>query len=63
MDYLLHNWQSYAKAYINDVILYFKTFAKHVAHFCKIFTLFTSHNINNKSIKILVGYTKIDLLS
>lgn len=50
------------KAYINNVIIYSKTFNKHVAHLHKIFTLFTNHNINIKPIKTFLSYTEIDLL-
>ena len=62
MDCLLHDWQSFVKAYIDDVIIHSKTFIEHLAHFCKVFTLFTSHNISIKPIKIFLGYTEIDLL-
>ena len=62
MDRLLHDWQSFVKAYINNVIIRSKTFTKHVAHLHKVFTLFTSYNISIKPIKTFLGYTEIDLL-
>lgn len=60
MDRLLHDWRSFVKAYIDDVIIRSKTFAEHIAHLRKVFALFTSHNISIKPIKTLLGYTEID---
>lgn len=62
IDRLLHDWRSFVKAYIDDVIIRCKTFAEHVAHLRKVSALFTSHNISIKPIKTLLGYTEIDLL-
>lgn len=50
------------KAYIDDVIVRSKTFAEHVIHLCRVFTLFTTNNISIKPIKTFLGYTEIDLL-
>lgn len=62
MDRLLHDWQNLVKAYIDNVIVRLKRFAKHVIYLRKVFILFTTNNISIKPIKTFLGYTEIDLL-
>lgn len=62
MDRLLHDWQNLIKAYIDNVIIRSKRFAKHVIYLRKVFILFTTNNISIKPIKTFLEYTEIDLL-
>lgn len=63
LNFLLYNWQSFIKFYINNVIIYLKICTKYVAYFCNIFTLIISYNINIKFVKTILDYIKINILS
>ncbi len=61
MNNLLRKY-SFAKAYIDDVIVFSKTLNDHLEHFEKIFVLFQKMNITLKIVKIYLEYFIIVLL-
>ncbi len=52
---------SYAKAYIDDVIVFSKTLEDHLDHLNKVFVLFQKMNITLKTIKTYLEYLIIAL--
>ena len=59
---ILREFKTFCKVYINDIIIFSKTFQKHVQHFHLIFDLFTNLNINLFSIRFFFDYFTIQLL-
>ncbi len=53
---------SFAKTYVDDVIIFSKTFKDHLEHFNKIFVLLQKMNITLKTIKTYLEYFIIILL-
>jgi hypothetical protein len=52
----------FAKAYIDDVMIFSKTLEDHLEHFDKVFVLFQKMNITLKAIKTYFEYLTIALL-
>ncbi len=61
MNNLLRKY-SFAKAYIDDVIVFSKTLNDHFEHLEKIFVLFQKMNITLKIVKTYLEYLTITLL-
>ncbi len=53
---------SYAKAYIDDVVVFSKTLEDHLNHLDKVFALFQKMNITLKAVKTYLEYLIIVLL-
>ncbi len=53
---------SYAKAYIDDVVVFNKTLEDHLDHLDKVFVLFQKMNITLKAVKTYFEYLIIILL-
>ena len=62
MDKMLCNYREYAKYYINNIIIFFKTFNNYLRYFRTIFSLFVKKKFSLKSKKSFVGYPLINLL-
>ncbi len=53
---------SFAKAYIDDVVVFSKTLEDHLEHLDKVFVLFQKMNITLKAVKTYLEYLTIVLL-
>ena len=62
MDGILKNY-SYARAYIDDVIVFSSSFEEHLRHLSSIFAFFQQWNITLKTSKTYFGYFSISLLN
>lgn len=63
IDRLLKSCRSFVRAYIDDVIIFFKTKKDHLRHLKKMFQIFKKFNISVKSFKIFLAYSSIRLLN
>ena len=63
MNQMLHQHQSYAQEYVNDVIIFFKILTDHLIHLNTILSLFSQLQISLKEIKSFIDYSLITLLS
>ena len=45
IDIVLRGHESYAKAYIDDIVIFFATLEEHLIHLKTIFQLFVTHNV------------------
>ncbi len=61
IDTLLRPYQ-YAKAYVNNVVIFSKTLEEHLTHLCTIFQLFVKREISIKPSKAFLGYPTVSLL-
>jgi hypothetical protein len=62
MDAILRPHKEYARCYIDDIIIFFKTYEKHVRHFETVFALFDSMEFTLKGAKTYLEYPSIILL-
>ena len=62
MNTLLRQFQSFAKIYIDDIMIRSKSLNEHIFHLRQIFLLFVKKNIDLNSIKIFLSYSKVTLL-
>jgi hypothetical protein len=62
INFVLRPYKIYAQYYINDIVIFSKTFKNHIEHFDKIFNLFDTLNIILKGFKAYLGYLLIILL-
>ena len=62
IDGILRPHQEYAKAYIDDITIYLKTFEDHVVHFTAIFTVLWEQKIIFKFTKCFIAYSEASLL-
>ena len=62
IDRLLRAHRQYARAYIDDVVIYSETLEKHVQHLRAIFGLFARFNISINPKKAFIGYLSVTLL-
>ena len=63
IDWILQLHCSYTWAYIDDIVVFFKTLEKHLVHLNNIFKLLTSLNIVFISIKTFLEFLSITFLS
>lgn len=63
IDIILKNHETYAKIYINDIVVFSNTLNEHLMHLRQIFTLFAEHEIKLNSIKIFLKYFSMTLLN
>ena len=59
---MLQSHRKFSRAYMNDIIIFFKTLNEHVKHFRQIFRLFQKRRVNLTSIKFYLNYSFIILL-
>ena len=62
IDKVLRSYD-FAKAYIDDIVVYFKSQQEHFTHFRQIFSVLKNNNIFVNSKKIFIEYSSIYLLS
>ena len=61
-DKLLRSYKHFAKAYIDDIIIFSRTLAKHLKHLRIVFDLFKVKRVNLSSTKFFLAYSSITLL-
>ena len=54
IDKLLRDFRSFAKAYIDDIVIFSNTLKEHLNHLQQVFALFEKYNIAIKSFKIFL---------
>ena len=62
INIILRNFRDFARVYVNDIVVFNKTFEKHIEHLIKIFKLFRKMNIVLKLNKIYFEYFIVVLL-
>ena len=62
MNILLRQLKHFAKIYIDDIIVRFRSLAKHIDYLRQLFILFVRKNIELNLIKIFLDYSKVILL-
>ena len=62
IDIILRGHGAYAKAYIDDIVIFSTTLEEHIQHLRTIFQLFVMHNITLNPEKTYLGYLSITLL-
>ena len=60
---MLRSYRKFSRAYMNDIIIFFKTLSKHINHFRQIFQLFQKCRVNLTFIKFFLKYFFITLLN
>ena len=60
---ILRFHREYVYAYINDIIIFFKTLKNHVKHFYQTFNTLNSNNIFLQSMKVFIDYSIVQLLN
>ena len=61
-DKILQKHCAYTKAYINNIIIFFKTFAEHFEHLQQVFTTFQDYQIVLEPKKSFLEYPSMSLL-
>ena len=59
---LLRPFKSFAKKYVNDIVIFSKTLAKHISHLRQVFTLFQRVRVTLKPFKSFLSYPNVQLL-
>lgn len=62
IDRLLRKFRKFARAYIDDVVVYSKTLEEHLNHLRQIFNLFVESGISVNPKKTFLGYPSVQLL-
>ncbi len=62
IDRLLRKFRSFARAYVDDVVIYSKTLEEHLEHLRQIFGLFVRAGISVNPSKAFLGYPSVQLL-
>ena len=62
MNRILREIRHFAKAFIDDIVIRFRSFNEHFVHFRTVFSIFVNLNISIKSIKIFLDYSNVVLL-
>lgn len=62
IDHLLREYRQYAKAYVDDIVIFSKTLDEHLFHLRQIFGMLVANNISIKPEKAFVGYPTVYLL-
>lgn len=62
INIILRGCEAYAKAYINNIVIFFPTLEPHIEHLNKVFCLFVEHNVTLNPHKAHLGYFLITLL-
>ena len=63
IDVMLRSHRAFARAYVNDVMIFFNFLKEHLRHLNKIFKLFQHMNVAVKTSKIYLEYSFITLLN
>ncbi len=62
MDSILRFYKSFIKYYVDDIVIFFKTFEKYIKHLNTILGLFDRLGVTLKDIKTFLNYLFIILL-
>ena len=62
-DKLLRSYKKFAKVYVNDIIIHFKTLQKHLNHLRTFFQMFRIKRINLIVTKFFLTYSSVTLLN
>ena len=62
IDRMLKLCRKFARVYIDDVVIFFKTLNEHLSHLRSIFDLLTANNISINSVKTFIDYSSVNLL-
>lgn len=62
VDRILKEHQGYAKAYIDDIVVFSRTLEEHLSHLEAIFSTFRNRRISVKPTKSFLGYPTVQLL-
>ena len=62
IDRLLRKFRRFARAYVDDIVIYFKTTKKHIQHLRSVFDMLRQNNIFIKSNKVFLDYSSVRLL-
>ena len=63
IDRVLRNYRDFAKAYINDIVIFSTSLQKHLTHLRKIFDVLAFNNISIKYSKTLLEFVLINFLN
>ena len=63
IDSILREYRHFARAYVDDIVVFFNSLEEHLRHLNQIFALFKRMNIALKASKIFLDYSIISLLS
>ena len=59
---ILRKHRNYVRAYVDDIIIFFKSFQKHVIHLIEVFDILNANNIIIKFEKAFLNYFTMQLL-
>ena len=62
IDRLLREYRHFARAYVDDIVVFSRTKAEHEAHLRKVFSVLGKNNISIKPTKAFLGYPSVSLL-
>ena len=62
IDRLLRLHRKYARAYVDDIVVFSKTKEEHETHLRAVFSVLRDNNISIKSTKAFIGYPSVSLL-
>ena len=62
IDRLLRKYRRYARVYMNNIVIFFKTIEKHTAYLRVVFKMLQNNNISIKFIKTFLNYFCVTLL-
>ena len=62
IDRVLRPYREFARAYVDDVVIFSKTLQDHVSHLRKVFKLFVENGISINPAKAFLGYPSVQLL-
>ena len=62
IDIILRGCEAYAKAYIDNIVVFSPTLEEHIKHLDTVFWLFAQHNVTLNPRKAHLGYPSITLL-
>ena len=62
INIILRGHEAYAKAYIDDIVIFSATLEQHLSHLDAVFRLFVEHNVALNPQKAYIGYPSITLL-
>ncbi len=61
-DRLLRPFRAFARAYVDDIVIFSKPLEEHLRHLAAIFSLFVKKGISIKPSKAFLGYSTVQLL-
>jgi hypothetical protein len=62
MDTILREFRAFARTYVDDIVIFSRTFLDHLAHLRAVFTKLSAHNIHLSAKKSFLSYPSVQLL-